>query len=236
MSAMNIVEAAGKAAGTVGKGRHGRRRAATRAALVQAAQQLIAEGRTDVPISTITELADVGFGSFYNHFKAKEQLFSVAFAEAMEGFSLTLGRLIKGVDDPARAVAIGFRVIGRVAEVAPGFASLVTRSGPASLLFDGALRQTSVHLIGRGIRSGRFSLPSAEVAYAAIGGSLLGVVSWLLSEPGESTEDVVDALAAGVLRMLGLPDDESELIAREELPECIPDESLAALAPFVKAS
>ena len=47
MSAMNIVEAAGKAAGTVGKGRHGRRRAATRAALVQAAQQLIAEGRTE---------------------------------------------------------------------------------------------------------------------------------------------------------------------------------------------
>ena len=62
------------------------------------------------------------------------------------------------------------------------------------------------------------------------------MVSWLLSEPGESTEDVVDALAAGILRMLGLPDDESELIAREELPECIPDESLAALAPFVKAS
>ena len=43
-----------------------RRKARTRAALIRAAQTLIAEGRTNVPILEITQAADVGMGSFYN--------------------------------------------------------------------------------------------------------------------------------------------------------------------------
>ncbi len=231
MGVMNIARAA-EGVGRVG--RHGRRRAATRAALIQAAQQLIAEGRTDVSIATITERADVGFGSFYNHFATKEQLFSEAFAEAMDGFSLSLGRLIEDVADMARAVSIGFRIIGRVAQIAPGFASLVTQSGVATLQFGGSLHQASVDLIERGIRAGRFSLPNADVAYSAIGGALLGVVSYLLSESDEDMGAQIDALAVGALRLLGLADEEARLIAHEELPEFVPDESLAALAERLK--
>ena len=55
-----------------------RRKARTRAALIRAAQTLIAEGRTNVPILEITQAADVGMGSFYNHFETKEQLFDAA--------------------------------------------------------------------------------------------------------------------------------------------------------------
>lgn len=221
MSSMNIVHGI---QGASHAGRHGRRKAATRAALIQAGQQLIAEGRTDVSIATITELADVGFGSFYNHFKTKDQLFEAAFAEAMEGFGHGLGRLVEDVDDMARAVSIGFRVIIRVARAKPGFASLVTRSGSAALQFDGALRRTSLHCIGRGIDSGRFSMPGPETAFAAIGGSLLGVVTYLLGDPMSDTDELVDSLAAGVLRMLGLPDEEARSIAHEDLPEGVPEE------------
>ena len=55
-----------------------RRKARTRDALIRAAQTLIAEGRTNVPIVEITQVADVGMGSFYNHFESKEQLFDAA--------------------------------------------------------------------------------------------------------------------------------------------------------------
>ena len=41
-----------------------RRKARTRAALIAAAQKLIAEGRTNVPVLEITQAADVGMGSF----------------------------------------------------------------------------------------------------------------------------------------------------------------------------
>jgi AcrR family transcriptional regulator len=49
-----------------------RRKAHTRAALINAAQTFIAAGRTNVAIVEITHAADVGIGSFYNHFHSKE--------------------------------------------------------------------------------------------------------------------------------------------------------------------
>lgn len=51
-----------------------RRKQRTRAALIQAAQALIAEGKLNVPVLEITQAADVGMGSFYNHFDSKEAL------------------------------------------------------------------------------------------------------------------------------------------------------------------
>jgi len=48
-----------------------RRKQRTRTALVKAAQRLIAEGRVNVPVLEITRAADVGMGSFYNHFESK---------------------------------------------------------------------------------------------------------------------------------------------------------------------
>ena len=56
-----------------------RRKARTRQALIDAAVRLIAEGRGDrASIQEITEAADIGFGSFYNHFDSKDQLFQTA--------------------------------------------------------------------------------------------------------------------------------------------------------------
>ncbi|HEV8175708.1 MAG TPA: TetR family transcriptional regulator, partial [Actinoplanes sp.] len=52
-----------------GQTRLDRRKARTRQALIDAAAGLIAEGRGErASIQEITEAADIGFGSFYNHF------------------------------------------------------------------------------------------------------------------------------------------------------------------------
>ncbi|MGZ4587545.1 MAG: TetR/AcrR family transcriptional regulator, partial [Mycobacteriaceae bacterium] len=62
-----------------------RRKARTRATLVAAAQRFLAEqGRADVSIQEITEAADVGFGSFYNHFSTKEELFADAVSATLD--------------------------------------------------------------------------------------------------------------------------------------------------------
>jgi AcrR family transcriptional regulator len=67
-----------------------RRKARTRQALIDAAVRLIAEGRGErASIAEITEEADIGFGSFYNHFDSKEQLFGSASGELLEQVSDT---------------------------------------------------------------------------------------------------------------------------------------------------
>ena len=53
-----------------------RRKAATRQKLIDAARVMLAAGTAaDASIQDITDAADVGFGSFYNHFGCKNELF-----------------------------------------------------------------------------------------------------------------------------------------------------------------
>ena len=77
---------AAPAAGAPRASRLDRRKARTRQALIDAALRLIGEGRGDrASIQEITEAADIGAGSFYNHFDSKEQLFATASAEVRAG-------------------------------------------------------------------------------------------------------------------------------------------------------
>ena len=85
-----------------------RRKARTRQALIDAAVRLIAEGRGDrASIAEITEEADIGFGSFYNHFDSKEQLFQTASEEVLERWGQLIDRATAGLTDPAELFAVG---------------------------------------------------------------------------------------------------------------------------------
>ena len=56
--------------------------------MIKAAQGLIAEGRLNVPIVEITQAADVGMGSFYNHFSTKEELFEAAVMDVLDSMEI----------------------------------------------------------------------------------------------------------------------------------------------------
>src|SRR5246500_780243 len=91
-----------------------RRKARTRAALVRAAQSFLAAGKPDVPILEITQAADVGLGSFYNHFDSKEQLFQAAVNDALDELGAVLAKLGAEGEDPAETFARSFRLVGRL--------------------------------------------------------------------------------------------------------------------------
>src|SRR6478735_8026249 len=112
-----------------------RRKARTRAALIRAAQTLIAEGRTNVPILEITQAADVGMGSFYNHFESKEQLYEAAYEAVVDAYGEQLDHVTAGIEDPAEVFAGSFRLTGaiRTASASPRTGpSLRRRPGPAT--------------------------------------------------------------------------------------------------------
>jgi AcrR family transcriptional regulator len=103
------------AAGAPRVSRLDRRKARTRQALIDAAVRLIAEGRGDrASIQEITEEADIGFGSFYNHFDSKEQLFATASEEVPERWGRLIDRATAGITDPAELFAAGTRISGRL--------------------------------------------------------------------------------------------------------------------------
>jgi AcrR family transcriptional regulator len=196
-----------------------RRKARTRQALIGAAVRLIAEGRGErASIQEITEAADVGFGSFYNHFESKDQLFQAASEEVLERWGQMIDSACAGISDPAEVFAVSFRISGRLGWTHPDIARFLTGAGLDLLDAPRGLAPRALRDIKAGQAAGRFTVSSAELALAAVAGDLLGLLWLRQRHPGRIKEASVDELAEATLRLLGVPAPEAVRLAALPLP------------------
>jgi AcrR family transcriptional regulator len=205
-----------------GANRLERRKATTRAALVSAAQRFLAAGLTSVSIQGITEAADVGFGSFYNHFDSKEALFEEAIATALETWGVARDAAVAGMDDPAEIFAASFRMSGRMQRQHPELIRVVLNSGTSVLLNERGLRPRALADIERGIKQGRFTVPDPQVAVMAAGGALLALLQMLDADPDLDDATTCDAFAERVLLMFGMRAAVAAKIVARPLPPMSP--------------
>jgi AcrR family transcriptional regulator len=197
-----------------------RRKARTRQALIDAAVRLIAEGRGDrASIQEITEEADIGFGSFYNHFEGKEQLFQTASEEVLERWGQMIDRASVGISDLAEVFAVGMRISGRLGWTHPDIAGFLTGAGLDALDIPVGLGPRALRDIEAGQAAGRFTVPDAEIALSAVAGGLLGLLRLCQRHPERVSETTVDQLTEAVLRLLGVPADEAARLVGLPLPD-----------------
>lgn len=196
-----------------------RRKARTRAALVSAAQAFLADGRTNVSIQVITEAADVGFGSFYNHFSSKEELFDEAVAAALDTWSALRDEAVAGLTDPAEIFARSFRMTGRLQRAYPELVRIILNTGTSVLVTDRGLRPRAVADIAAGIEAGRFDMPDPELGMMAAGGALLGLLQLLESDASLDDGAASDGFTERVLLMFGLDPEEAREISTRPLPK-----------------
>ncbi len=197
-----------------------RRRAETRRALVRAARQILAEtGDTSASIQVIAERADVGFGSFYNHFESKVELFDAAVVDALEEFGQAIDERLRGTDDPAELVAVGLRLSLRMVDSHPELMQVLRHRGLGHVHSDTGLAPRALRDLERGVASGRFVAVDPTVALSALGGSLLSLVELRFARPELDADDAASGLAEMVLRMLGVPPDDARDVARSPLPD-----------------
>jgi AcrR family transcriptional regulator len=197
-----------------------RRKARTREALIDAAVTLIAEGRGErASIQEITETADVGFGSFYNHFESKDELFRTASERLLERWGQTIDSACEGLTDPAEIFAVSFRISGRLGWTNQAMARFLVGCGLDVLDAGLGLAPRARRDIQAGQASGRFSFDNTEVALSAAAGALLGLLRLRLARQRGLRVDAVDEAAASLLRMLGLPSDEAARLTSTPLPE-----------------
>ena len=82
------------------------RAARTKAALMAAGRRLFSQHPIDaVTVDDIVQAAEVGKGSFYNHFADREALGRAITAQIRASIESALARANAGVDDPARRLA-----------------------------------------------------------------------------------------------------------------------------------
>ncbi len=197
-----------------------RRKARTRQALIDAAVRLIGEGRGDrASIQEITEAADIGFGSFYNHFESKEQLFQTASEEVLERWGQMIDRASARSTDQAERFAVGRRISGRLGWTHPDIAGFLTGVGLDALDIPVGLAPRALRDIQAGRAAGRFTVPDAEIALSAVAGGLLGLLRLCQRHPERVNETTVDQLAETLLRMLGVPAPEAAELVALPLPD-----------------
>jgi AcrR family transcriptional regulator len=187
---------------------------------VRAARQILAEsGDTSASIQAIAERADVGFGSFYNHFDSKAELFETAVIDALEEFGQAFDERLTGIDDPAELLAAGFRLSARMADSHPELMQVLRRRGLGHIHSDNGLSRRALRDLQVGIASGRFTTLDPVVALSALGGTLLSLVELRFARPEVDGDEAAVNLAEMVLRMLGLPADDAHEVARRPLPD-----------------
>ena len=197
--------------------RHARRREMTRTKLIEATKTLIArQGVDSTRIQEITEEADVGFGSFYNHFASKEEVIEAVLAETIGAQGAEIDALTAELEDPAEIISAAHRSFVRRARSDPDWGWLLLRLDVSHKVLLAALGPYARRDMRNGIRAGRFNVPHEQVALYAVGGALLSVMRAVLDGAAPKDADIYHA--EGVLRLLGLPAEEAALIARRKLP------------------
>ena len=196
-----------------------RRKARTRAALIRAAQLLIAEGRTNVPILEITQIADVGMGSFYNHFETKEQLYEAAVEAVMDGYGRLLDGLTRGIEDPAEVFACSFRLTGRLQRLEPELSRVFHHTVLRLLGTDRGLAPRARRDIKAAMDAGRFEVDDLDVAVTLAAGTLIGLGQLLQDHPERDAEETTDRVTENLLRLFGVRAATARRICSLPLPD-----------------
>lgn len=196
-----------------------RRKLRTRAALVRAAQTFVAAGKLNVPVLEITQAADVGMGSFYNHFDSKEELFQAAVNEVLDELGAILDKLTGEGEDPAEIFARSFRLVGQLFRRRPEMARVLLNSGLTLISADRGLAPRALRDIDAATRAGRFAVDDPVLGLAVAGGALMGLGQLLHDQPERDDAEAADRVTRDVLIMFGLPADEAAEICRRPLPD-----------------
>ena len=196
-----------------------RRKAQTRQKLVDAARAMLADGTAQrASIEEITERADVGFGSFYNHFTSKDDLYAAAVTEVLGIVGALLDDLHREVGDPVAAYAVSVRLSVRGALRRPQLAQILVRQGMAYLDDPHGPAAYIQRDIDAAVATGRLHVEHPKIALAVTLGSVLATLRLALADPDLAAEPVDEQLAEHLLLMFGLPADQAHRLATFPLP------------------
>jgi AcrR family transcriptional regulator len=192
-----------------------RRRARTRAALLDAGRSLLALRHIDgISVDEIVATADVAKGSFYNHFADKEVFAREIGATVRRQAEQAASAVNAGVTDPAVRIARGMCVFVRFAIEQPDSAKVLWRLNSGATMAEAPINRNLREDLSRGIRARRFGGVDLEAGLLLVMGSVIIAMRHVLEEHLRTPARAVAAnMAAGMLRALGVRPADARRIA-----------------------
>jgi len=195
--------------------RGARRKARTRQKLLDAARTLFSQGPLEeTSIVEITDAADVGLGTFYNHFESKAELLKALADEYLIDYAQGLDQLIAEVSDPAVIFCLSYRYTIRTA-ADPAAWGIVTQM-PQSYVRS-HIEARSHADIEMGASTGRFTLKNVDEFVRFLSYSIIGVMGGLADE--SLSLELAESFCGYYLQQLGIDTAEAESLLAEPMPE-----------------
>jgi AcrR family transcriptional regulator len=201
-------------------------RARTRKLLLDAAVRVFArKGVGATAIHEIAAEAGVANGTFYNYFRAREEIVEAVGHYLAQPLHDEIGESSTDVSDPAERVAIGSRRFILKAMRDPSWGAAIVRVSGGS---PGLPTRTAAPVLAdlrAGRRRGRFRFTSESAAVDLLQGAVLAAMRTILE--GRAGEEHAADVAALILRGLGVEAGEADAIARRPLPALTPGKAAA---------
>ena len=193
------------------------RAARTDAALVRAAQEILAETGNAVSVKMITDHAGVAVGSLYNRFGSKEELFGEACRQALVEIEADSAKRTEQIQGPAARFAMRTRIYLRTPQTAPLLAQLMTRPEARMAASPKGYSEAALRDVKAAIKAGRFHCKDPQTALIVMGGAANSFIARALAS-GSFSAQKADALTEYFLtELLGVSAREAAELAREPI-------------------
>jgi AcrR family transcriptional regulator len=198
------------------RARHQGKSARTRARLMDAAVGVFArQGIEAASVSEIAQAADVANGTFYNHFRDKDEIVgAVAFAIAGD-IARRLDRAMQGLQNAAERTSFATRQFIELATSTPDWGRALVRAVWSLPELRQQVSDFARADIERGVREGVFKVEVEDLLVDLFASMVITTV--FLRLEGEAGSDAGAAVAEHQLRMLGMPPARAKRVARRKL-------------------
>lgn len=195
----------------------------TKAALMAAGLRLLSQRPIDaVTVDDIVQAAEVGKGSFYNHFADREALARAISAQIRASIESAVTRSNAGVDDPARRLARAVCTYWRYALDEPEHAGVLVHIHTGHTSLTAPLNHGLVEDLETGLASGRFDIATVESGFLFVLGVTQLALVRIVQEPNQALAvSLSQQMCALVLRGLGVAAIEADQIAAQASDEIV---------------
>lgn len=192
------------------------KRIATRAALLEAARELVFEkGHDHIAVQEITQRARLATGTYYNYFDTKLDIFPAVAEDMKSQIAEQLDSVRQATKDPAMLIAVTLKYYFYQAIDNQEWRDFTRCAG----LQDIPLQQEPEQRfedIERGVKAGRFRVDDIHFTQTLISG-MVDHVNQAISR-GLFGRNAVEYTIRSILQMLGLPELVSKALTQTPLP------------------
>lgn len=176
------------------------RRKKTEAKILEAALRVFAEKGPDAPvIDDFIKAAGIARGTFYNYYSNTSQLLEATSNWLTDDLIESIEGELRTIKDPALRHGVGMRLWMRKAVMDPAWCRFVAR-----IWFPGGYAQEApLRDIEMGIKSGKFSCPSALCGWDITLGAIRQAMIRLLKDPKLRKGKYSDQIVATILLGMG---------------------------------